>query len=675
MDEQSRNSFPTDPQGRARLWTKEFKAARTWLRDWQKTGDEVVDRFLDEQTRQGEETHLNYFWANTVTMMAMLYGKMPPRTSVSRRHADPNDDLARVGAEMLERILNSNVERYDDSYQDALWYTLVDFLLPGFGNSKVRYKCEFRDTTQPAQGAPGTPRYAPEVKRREKVPGSEDACVDYFYWADQLWSPCRTHGDKRWHAYKTPMTKDELHARFDSVLEPAVVDSISLGGRLFGAEDRATDDKDEDPWARADVWEVWDKQRHEVVWFVEGFDRVLDVKPDTLQLPGFWPSPRPLMANLTTRKCLPRPDYVLAQDIYASINLLATRVSELEDALRVAGAYDATNKGLERLLDENVRNQLIPVTGFAAIAEKGGMEGAIAWLPVQQVAEVLDRTRTQLVDKQRQLYEITGWSDVMRGAMQDPQQLATNTRAEIRFGSVRVQRVQDEFSRYASELQRLRAELIVRLFDDQTIIERSNIMQTADAELVGPALKRLRQEVSRYAIEVKPEALALADFAALKAERTEFLGAISQFMTSTSQLLPALGPQGGAVIAPALGEMVKWALAGFKGGSSIEGVWDKVTRQMADLAQQAAVNPQPQQPDPRAAVQQMKAQNDMARDANKVQTEAQLQQIKTSAEAERQRIQTEANVEEKQREADVQEQVRRQKFQAEKQRGRRGGTQ
>src|SRR5574341_638687 len=168
-DEQSRNSFPTDAHGRARLWTKEFAAARTWLRDWHRDGNEVLDRFLDEHKRNGEETHLNYFWANTITALAMLYGKMPPRTSVVRRHADPNDDLARVGAEMLERILNSDVERYDDSYQDALWAVLVDFLLPGFGNAKVRYKADFRDATQPAVGTPGTPRYAPEVKRREKL--------------------------------------------------------------------------------------------------------------------------------------------------------------------------------------------------------------------------------------------------------------------------------------------------------------------------------------------------------------------------------------------------------------------------------------------------------------------------------------------------------------------------
>jgi hypothetical protein len=49
---------------------------------------------------------------------------------------------------------------------------------------------------------------------------------------------------------------------------------------------------------------------------------MLDEKEDPLGLQGFWPFPRPMVANLTTRKFIPKPDYKLAQDLYREINEL-----------------------------------------------------------------------------------------------------------------------------------------------------------------------------------------------------------------------------------------------------------------------------------------------------------------------------------------------------------------
>ncbi len=655
--EESRSGYPETPEGRAKLWEKEFAAAEEWLRDWREDAEKLFGIFLDEKVKDDQSsTHLNFYWANTRVLLAMLYGKTP-RISVARRHADPNDQLARVGALILERALNTDVERYDDGYRDALGYTLIDFLIPGYGCSRVRYWAEFEDQTKPAVGEPGTPRHAPEVTRRTKT--SEEVCTDYVYWGDQRWSPCRTHTDKRWHAFAAPMTRDDLHRRFDGAsLTPQEVDSLPLSGSLFGKEKEKGVPGD-DPWARAEVWEVWDKQRGEVVWFVRGYPKVLDVKKDPLELTGFWPFPRPLMANLTTQKLIPRPDYAMARDLYDDINLLATRVADLEEALRVAGVYDAgiAGSGISKLLDQNTRNELIPVQGYPALREKGGLEGIISWLPIAQVADALDKTKEQLADKQRLLYEITGWSDVMRGQVQDPAQLATNTRAAVRYGSVRVQAIQDEFARYASDLQRLRAEVMVKLFDDQAILARSNIMQTADRDVAPQALRMLRQDFAKYVIEVKPENVALTDFAATKAERTEFLTAFTSMMQSGGQLVAALGPQGTAVVMPLMVEVVKWTLAGYRGGASVEGVLDKLLAQVQGLAQQAAQAPPQQAQDPRAAGQaqaaQARLQADLQRIEAKKQADLQAQASEVQAAAARQQQQLEANVQEERMKADI----------------------
>lgn len=654
--EQNITSFDSTPEGRQRLWTKEFAAAKEWHRDWKDRAGSAVAAYLDErEAKENDATHLTFFWANTTTLFGLLYGRVP-RVSVSRRHADPNDDLVRVGALMLERLLNTDIERYNDTFRDVMGYVLFDRLVPGYGNARVRYCADFEDVQMPERGQQGTPTYAAAASKRQKKPGTEEATTDYFYWSDQLWSPCRTHAEKRWHAFMAPMTREDLHQRFDRVLQPDAVDKIPLTGKLLGRESDSTKtESKEDPWGRAEVWEIWDKQKHEVVWFVEGYARVLDVQPDPLGLDGFWPCPRPLMSNVTTREHRPKADYDLVRDLYEDVNLLATRITDLEDALRVAGAYDENVTGLKRLLDENVRNQLVPVKGFANISEKGGLDHVIAWLPMDQVAATLDKTKEQLADKMRILYELTGWSDVMRGQMEDPQQLATNTRAVTRFTSARIQAVQDEVARYASDLQRLRAEIIIKFFDDETVLRRSNILETPDKDMAVPALRKLRDEFTKYVIEVKPENLALSDFAAMKAERTEFLQAFVQMLQAGGQLAAALGPANPAMtsLLPTIIEVVKWVSAGYRGASNIEGVLDKLAAQAQQMAQQAQQNPQPAPQDPKLATVQAKAQADMARMQAQLVAEQQRQQIKTQGEAERQQIQTEANVQQTMMEAEV----------------------
>lgn len=663
-NEQNRSSYDKSPEGRHRLWTKEFEAAKRWHHNWQERGAKVVSVFLDERSdAEVNATHLTFFWANTTTLMGLLYGRIP-RVTVSRRHSDPNDDLSRVGALILERLLNADIERHGDGFQTAMQYVIFDRLVPGAGNARVRYAAEFEDRALPERGEPGTPRYAPAVNKRAKVNTSEDAAVDYYYWHDQLWSPCRTPSDMRWLAFMAPMTREELHKRFDKALGgAALVDAIPLSGKLLGREENDQPDED-DPWGRAEVWEIWDKASREVVWFVEGFPRVLEVQSDPLGLENFWPCPTPLMANVTTSGFRPKADYDQARDLYEDINLLATRITDLEDALRVAGAYDENIGGLKRLLDEDVRNQLVPVKGFANISEKGGMDRVVAWLPMDQVAATLDKTKEQLTEKTRLLYELTGWSDVMRGQMQDPQQLATNTRAVTRFGSARVQAIQDEVARYASDLQRLRAEIIVKFFDDETILRRSNILETPDSQLAVPALKKLRSEFGRYSVEIKPENMALADFAAMKAERTEFLTAFTGMMEASSRLATTLGPgsPATAAILPAIIEIVKWVSAGYRGSSGIEGVLDKLLTQAQELAAQMAANPPPAQQDPKLVAQQQKAQADMQREQMKVQSEAERQRIKTEAERQRQEAQLQSNVMEARLEAQVKAETARQRL-------------
>lgn len=607
------------PSGRARYWQAEFKAAREYLEKWREGGDKIIKRFLD--TREDEafslqgRTRWNLFTSNTQLLMAMLYGALP-RVAVSRRFADANDDVGRVAGETMERLLNTDIEREDDNFSTALGDALNDWLLPGGGFIRLRYVAEFETRQVEAQlgenGEVLAEAYEEEAKTREDVE------TDYVHWRDVLWSPARVWRDVRWIAFKTEMSRRQLVERFGEKIGKAVPLNSKMSTRKEGDEKKLL------PWGRADVWEVWDKENgRRVCWYVEGMSYTLDEKEDTLGLEGFWPCPKPLMANLTTTRLIPRADYAVAQDLYEEIDSVSTRITLLERAIRVVGLYDKRSGELQNLLQNTNQNEMVPVDKWAAFAEKGGIKGSIEWLPLQEVVGALMTLRDyrrELIDA---LNQIIGLSDIMRGQATTPGVTATEQGIKARFGSVRVQRYQDEFARFATDAQKLRAEIISKHFSPETILERANCEFTADAALAPQAVELIKSKFAQYRIEVKSEALSMTDFAQLKSERMEYLTGLSAFMQAAAPMMADMSQR------PYVLKVLQWTMSGLKGSAQIEGILDQAIAAAEQAAQQAAMNPPQQQPDPKMLTQQLKGQQDLA----KVQAELQADLIRTQAEA------------------------------------------
>ena len=594
------DTYPDTPEGLAARWSDEFAAAKEATEKWWKRGEKIIKRFVDDRSNTtGEDqgdTRLNLFSANTTTLMALLYGKIP-KITVGRRFADNRDDVARVAAVMLERLLNADLERSDDSTLDALKNGLQDRLLPGMGNVKMRYEAEF--STQPGTPAITDPVtgavLAPEIPEME-IKTSEDVKTDYQYWKEQLWSPCKTFDELRWWAFAADMSRDELVKRFGDAVGRALPMSTAKKTDPTGERFR-------DPLSRCTVWEVWSKERKEVCWYVQGWPTVLDRKPDPLGLDGFWPFPKPMFANLTTSKLLPTPDFALAQDLYDEIDMISTRITLLERVIRAAGVYDKNSEGIRRLIGETVANELIPVDNWAMFAEKGGVKGLIDWLPLDAIVGALGALREYRTELIGLLFQVTGMSDIMRGQAQGGA-TATEQAIKARFASVRVQSLQDEFARFCSETQRIKAEIIAKHFDPQTIIERSNIMRTPDAAMAEQAVELIKSHLYEYRIAVNPDSMSLPDMAALKQERFEFLTSLAQFF-QMAQPIVSMMPQA----MPFMLEIASWTLASIKGGSEMQGVFDQAASQLKQqLAIKMSQPPQPPPPDPKLQAAQVKAQ-------------------------------------------------------------------
>jgi hypothetical protein len=627
------DSFDDSPQGRASRWGVEFAAARKEVERWHKQGEKIVKRFRDDRGERERGTRWNLFSSSVQTQAAMLYGQTP-RVDVSRRFADPKDDVARVAAEMLERLLNTDIEDDADSYTLALQFALQDWRLPGLGNVRLRYVAEYgqseaREAITDDEGN----ELAPAVEAAEEVT-NEDVETEYVYWRDQLWSPCRTYHELRWWAFRSEMSRSDLVERFGEIGK-----LVPLGAKRNKGRYDSADSARSDPWSRAEVWEIWDKEAREVVWFVDGFGRTLDAKRDTLGLAGFWPFPRPMIANSTTSTMVPVPDFVLAQDLYNEIDEVSTRITTLEKAIRVAGVYDANSKEIQRLLSETSdRNELIPVAGWGAFSEKGGLVGAVAWLPLEQIVMALDKLREYRAELQQALWQITGMGDIMRGQATTAGKTATEAGIQAGFGSVRITAAKDEFARFAGDVQRLKAEIIAKHFRPETIVQRSNVMLTGDAPLAQQAAELIKSKGGLWRVEVKADSVSMADLAGQRSEAGEFVQGLSTFLTA-AQPLAATVP--GA--APFLLELLGLVMTRFKFADQAEGILDRAIAAAQQSGQQASAPPPP---DPKIQAAQIKAQADQQRLAQEQAFQLQKLQAETIQQDEQQRSQALWNVRE-----------------------------
>ena len=576
VPKQDQGKSPTEM---AQRWEKELQAFKKESTKFHGTARKLVQKYLDERgdgLSEDSDSKLNLFWSNIEVLKASLYAK-PPKVDVSNTYKDSNDDVSRVAANILQRMLNHDVEDDDDcTYPEVTRQAVGDYLVVGLGQVWYRYEVDTEEAQTEAVVDPLSGVTLAEPVDYEVIT-NEEAVADYVYWEDFAWSPARVWQDVRWVARRVFMNREELCKRF---------------GEKIGKEIPVTKQKNKndgigpqnDPWEKAGVWEIWDKTTKCAYWHVMGMDVVCDYKPDPLKLKGFFPCPQPLIANVTTSRVMPRADFLLAQDQYGQIDELTTRLKYLIRACKVAGAYDKNNTALGRVFTEGMENQMIPVDNWAAFAEKGGLKGSMDFVPIDVISQVIDRLTAQRDVLKGNLYEVLGIGDIMRG-MTNPDETLGAQQLKAQFGGNRLQFKQQQIGAWVAGGQRIRAQIICDKFQPQTILERSNIENSLDAPLAQQGVEFLQSPGNSkfYRITIDSETMAMVDWAQERDSRVQFLESVGNFMNATSQFA-----QGAPAAMPVLFEMMKWGLGGFRVSKEIETVLDQAIQSVS----------QPEEPPP-----------------------------------------------------------------------------
>lgn len=613
-----------DPEQLASYWLGNIEYAHRKLKKWHSRGDQIIRRYRNNRAYNVtgiplSQRRMNVLWANVQTQIPVLIAQLP-KANVQRRNKD-KDPIGRQAAIVLERVLNNSIGMQD--FEHTIKQNVQDLLLPGLGNSITEYVAETAND---------------EV-------GWQEAKTRYIHWKDQITNVARNWDEVWFWGYKACLSRREVR---ELVLRTSGDEERALQISQNIVLDHKEDKNSEDSAAKATVWCIWDKSTKTVLHIATGYVKEpLAVMPPPVNFDGFFPVPRPLSATVASDSTIPVPDFDQYADQADEIDMLTQRINMLARSLRMRGVYPADMDSVKQLMENSGDQDMIPIDNWAMFAERGGAQGIVAWFPLKDVAETLDKCYAARNAALEVMYEVTGISDIMRGATA-PSETATAQQLKSQYGSIRIRDRQREVQRYIRDIIRLQSEICAELFElpvlqamsgvkllsdqqKQTIQQAQAYMQQyqQQAQLaqqqglpVPPppnlpqptpemmeAMKQptweevlglLRNEKLRgFVIDVETDSTIEADQMQEQAKASEFLGAVTQFVGAWAQILPAA-----PMLTPMVGEMLAWGARQFKAGQSLETAIDEGVESMT----QAAKNPPPPKPDPKLEAETKKAE-------------------------------------------------------------------
>lgn len=643
------------------FWVEHVESYEREAKQWESRAKKIIKRYKSSNSdlaSSENKAQYNILWSNVQTLHPALYDGTPT-PNVDRRFED-DEEVNTTVAQILERSASYFVKTND--FDDCMNQAVLDRLLAGRGTCWARYVPNFKDVQVVGNDevrGDGV-QLTDDIQTGDDIEQelySEDVVLDYVHWCDFGHSVARTWQEARAVWRKVYLSKKELEDRFGEKAKDVPLDARALG---------KTEDDTSQGATKATIYELWDRVTKKAYWFHKDIADFLDQQDDPLQLSGFYPCPRPIFATLANDSLIPTPDYVLYQPQARELDVLTARIDMLTRALKVVGVYDSSAEGVQRMLSENVDNRLIPVEQWAVFAEKGGLKGVVDFMPIEMVANVLQGLY-QARDKVKQdIYEITGISDIVRGAT-NANETATAQQIKGQFATLRLDNMQKEVARFSRDCVKLMTEIIAEHFSLDTLKNVSGVRLLTEQEKqaalmsqqpsidqmgnqlppqplpehIQKMLKKptweqveavLRENGARcFRIDIETDSTIKADQEAEKAARTEFLTAAGGFIQQAAQI-PS--PE----LQPLLMEMLEFGVKGFKVGRELETEF-KVAK---DALKTKSEQPAPQA-DPMAG-EQMKIDAEMALEDKRLSANERIEQAKIASNEKIEQIKTNADI-------------------------------
>ena len=493
-------------------WLKELDAARKRVKDYRKDGARVVKLY---EGGKASESPFNILYSNTETLAPALYNNVP-RPVVQRRFKD-DDPLGKVASDVARRSLEFLIDNELGDYtpfDDLMTQAVLEALVPGEGVTWFKYDASIVEQPEPNNPTEGqedsTGEGEVEAQQGEIHPEPleqveyETVCGEAVPWDRFLHGYAKQWKDVPWVAREHFMTREELVKNFGEEIGHRI--PLNISGK---AHAQSSDDGDDDTEKVLDaegvdlghVFEIWDKETKMVRFLAPSYPAgfVKEVE-DPLQLSGFFPMPRPLVLFPKISSLVPVPLYTMYEEQAKELNRITVRINKIVQALKVRGFYDSTLEGLEKVLaaDDNV---LIPAENVAAMQQGQTLEKAIWLMPLEKLVAVLQQLYVQRQQIKQVIYEITGISDILRGASV-ASETATAQNIKNQWGTLRLKKMQKQVARYVRDCLRIMGEVALTKFSQQTLSQMTGLQfptaqQKQQAQMVLQQLQAQAQQMAQ----------------------------------------------------------------------------------------------------------------------------------------------------------------------------------
>ncbi len=556
-------------------WVKELDAEERAHGKYREKASKVEKRY-----QLKEKSNFNILWSNVEIQQAALYSQTP-KPDVQRRHKEQNQ-LARQAAEIMERALVFSIDQYD--FDGVINPAINNHLVAGLGQVKIIYDAfteplpEERIPVETLAGEDGDEYYLDGEKVEAGVdemgahimrsPGEaisrQDVWTRVVPWSRFLWSASKDYEGVWWQGEILYMTEDQVRMTYD------IPKGVTIPLKHAVEADQAVKDTE---GKLAKVYEIWNKRDRKRCGLIVGIDQVLYYKAgeekapdDPYQLQGFWPYPKPLFSNASAGDWCPIPDYLYYQEQALELERVSQRINALTKELKWRGVSDGTFKDLSAIAAAP-DGKFVSIDNFAErFGDKGGLDAVFAEMPLNGLVATLKflyETRDQI---KQTIFEITGLSDIIRGAT-DPNETLGAQQMKGQFANLRTNKRQKQIQRFIRDILRIKAEIIAEHFEPEQLSMMTGIQVTPEIQQL------LKSDVLRnFSIDIETDSTILADQTQEQQNRVEVVQAITQLVTSWAPL---------AAQAPQMLEIIKettlFLLGGFKAGSALETTFSKLS--------------------------------------------------------------------------------------------------
>lgn len=531
---------------------------------------------------------------------------MPPQQMQPPPVNTTNKDVA----ELLERAITVQID--DSAIDMEMEAATQDCFLAGRGLVRVKLDADVETFTEIRQTIGPDGEWIAEEVEGQTV-SNERVVYEAVPWRDYREGPAKRFDAVPWIAFRHIMGDDDIKGGFD----PAMIDAQALDDEPTNGEEQPD----------RTVWEVWCRTKREVLFIRESDGVVLQRSDDPLGLSKFFPIPEPIQPIKVTGKRRPYSPYEVYRKQAEELDSVTKRIKAITSGLKVRGgvAGDAENV---KAVAEAGDNELVAIENVEGLAVTGGLDKAIIWWPVDKAIQVLRELYIARDQIKQLIYEITGISDIIRGAS-NAGETATAQQIKTQWGSVRIKKMQRLVERHVRDLFVLTSEVIANNFTIQTIQEITGMQVTPEMVTV------LEGGLKQHRIDIESDSTVRADLSRARGEMEGFLRGTAEFFGAMAPVVQQ---------APQMAEPITDLYATFARQFNLGKQAEDAIEQMGVIAKGASSG---RRPDPRAeaakeemqakkAEMQMKGQETKARmqiEVQKAQADAQSRQAEMQMKA------------------------------------------